>query len=375
MKFLEICTVVILLIFFIYILIKLTEESDINYMQKVSANRLDPISKRLVNTLDHKKLDPVDALHLSRIYINNINNIEKGNEIINDTANIIIEGELDDRFDELLILFDDFMFNNLGDFALQTQAINALEKPIQKSKEQLKEKIHNELKENETAIQDNLVDSIKWKPDAQNVHDSYMYNDLRNQYKTVASETNNLINYNSIKATMFRLCNNVNLKKYFDVVDCNYKSGDIYEQDILITVWNRSLDFRNKHNTNKIRDNIIENALKCVVDDYVICITGRVDNIWQSLVGLDFNPNIGVLKSKQMVINEIYEKSANIVSKHQKNTESRILEKYTNNIIDDEVINYINNIKQEIYTMASTYINYEDHPAIKNAVDTVIEVL
>jgi hypothetical protein len=53
--------------------------------------------------------------------------------------------------------------------------------------------------------------------------------------------------------------------------------------------------------------------MDCVEGGHVVCMTGRNAKMWQALAYVDFNPQIGIIKNKQTLRNEVYESAAKIV--------------------------------------------------------------
>jgi hypothetical protein len=62
-----------------------------------------------------------------------------------------------------------------------------------------------------------------------------------------------------------------------------------------------------------IRESLSGAVLYCIEGDTVVCMSGRTKKVWQALARLDKDIENGVLKSKQVIRNEIYQKAAKIV--------------------------------------------------------------
>ena len=101
-----------------------------------------------------------------------------------------------------------------------------------------------------------------------------------------------------------------------DKINNNYpvsSVSNIKEKDILTAVWQRTFNPDNSKKTSQMREAMGDAILDCIENDRVVCPTGRVSKTWQSLARLDLDDEIGILKTKQAIRNEIYQRAAKIV--------------------------------------------------------------
>ena len=87
-------------------------------------------------------------------------------------------------------------------------------------------------------------------------------------------------------------------------------------------------------------------------------MSGRTSKVWQALATLDKDPNIGVLKSKQALRNEIYERSAKIVDNHvgvNGTASDTLKESYQNGENTEQVNELIECMKKQVYDMKADY--------------------
>lgn len=171
-----------------------------------------------------------------------------------------------------------------------------------------------------------LISRQEWQSDSQNVHDSTMYDMLAAQFKKTRDENLQLknIQLHDYKEAVTWLKTRFSqdpvkmskLDKVLHLINKNEPVGvvpHVNEQDIITTVWQRSYDPDNKDNAMDIRESLSGAVLDCIEGDTVVCMSGRTKKVWQALARLDKDIENGVLKSKQVIRNEIYQKAAKIV--------------------------------------------------------------
>lgn len=224
-----------------------------------------------------------------------------------------------------------------------------------------------------------ILSNKKWTSDSQNVHDSSLHNEFKNQLLEVINENQrmqinkpnmaNNINKSSMTKNLNDLIdsldslnvgdsstNNVNVdtpsvpnkSEFSDIINFyknHYKNNrdnmeklskvlinlepnnaihvnNLREQDVITAVWQRANDERNRERCDNIRESLGECILDCVdKSGSVVCLAGRTSRYWQALANLDFSPEMGILQTKQAVRNEIYEKCASIVHTELRNKE------------------------------------------------------
>lgn len=191
-----------------------------------------------------------------------------------------------------------------------------------------KTKKKEKIKSNDPEFTQKILLSRKnWESDSQNVHDSAIYKELHDQVSHTLKE--NKKNKEREKYNYASLCSWLQMKYAKDITKLNkinqvlsffshnYSISSlpgVNEQDIIVGVWQRAHDPRNKKNSQRIRNALGENILDCVEGNNVVCTAGRTAKIWSSLAKLDYRDDIGILKTKQSLRNEIYDKSAKIVN-------------------------------------------------------------
>jgi hypothetical protein len=165
-----------------------------------------------------------------------------------------------------------------------------------------------------------------WQSDSQNVHDSTLYDSLTKQFNRVRRETVSpaLAQRNYDDAVKWLTTSYKDdpvksdaIKKVLNTVDHNYPItplNGISEKEYLSTIWKRIHDQGNKDRIDSLREAMADSILDCVEGGNVVCMQGRNTKMWQALAKLDKEEDIGILKSKQAVRNEIYERGAKIVN-------------------------------------------------------------
>ena len=104
--------------------------------------------------------------------------------------------------------------------------------------------------------------------------------------------------------------------------------------------------------------------LDCVEGNGLVCMAGRTSKYWQALARLDKDPDIGVLKSKQALKNEIYEKSAKIVNDYLSDASDELKLAYQKGNISEQVTELSNSIKEEISNIKNQYTHLSNDEVI-----------
>lgn len=165
-----------------------------------------------------------------------------------------------------------------------------------------------------------------WQGDSQNVHDSAMYKQLCDQYNQVRMEN---LQIPGIEEHTFEEAKNWLIQKFHDQPEnLNYlhkylemaeRNDEVpaipncREKDLLLNAWRRTFDPRNRKNAGMMRDSIADAILDTIEGGVPVCMSGRSKKLWQGLARVDCDPEIGVLKTKQALRNEIYQKCAKVV--------------------------------------------------------------
>jgi hypothetical protein len=162
--------------------------------------------------------------------------------------------------------------------------------------------------------------------DSQNVHDSAVYKELEQQLMQVRAENAKipnigLKNYADVKGWLKARYANTSqiddINQTLSFLENNYPiANGLHEQDIIVAVWQRAYDPGNTENFNQIREALGQSVAECVDHNTVVCLAGRSAKIWQSLALLDKDPQIGVLKTKQLLRNEVLELCAKVVDNY-----------------------------------------------------------
>ena len=135
----------------------------------------------------------------------------------------------------------------------------------------------------------------------------------------------------------------------------------INEQDVIKAVWQRSFDPVNYETSDQIRTSLCDAIYDCVERGSVVCMIGRVSKIWQTLARVDNNESVGVLKTKQTIRNEIFQRAAKIVDDYIGENGSASVElktAYNNNEQTDQVLELISCIKSKINDLYDEYKPY-----------------
>jgi hypothetical protein len=233
-------------------------------------------------------------------------------------------------------------------------------------------------------VQRVILSRQNWQPDSQNVHDSAIYEELRKQIYEVISDNkkiSNIDNHDYKEAiNWIRIKYNGNPKlmdveKVIATLNNNYAVGivpGINEQDVITAVWQRSYDPANKENAAQIRNLLCDSVYDCVERGSVVCMTGRVSKIWQTLARVDYKCDNGILKSKQAIRNEILQRAAKIVDDYvgTNGTVSYELKSaYNNNEQTAQVTELIDCMKSKIDELRDEYKEHIDDTQLNMLLD------
>lgn len=331
----------------------------------------------------------IDHFRLGTVYLINMRNPNLAHEQFTRALDRIAEGkDMNDAnfiIDRVRDLQDLFVDTDLGDLPLQQAIINTFSYQIKKTP---KKEINTE---DPDYVQKSLINQQEWQSDSQNVHDTAIYNELMEQVSQVMEENKSIPNISTkdyqdaVTWLKVRYANEPTklekINRVISFLNHNYPIGNMpgfNEQDILVTVWQRTFDPENKLNVTAMRESIGDAVLDCYEGTNVVCMTGRTSKIWQALARLDKNPEIGILRSKQLLRNEIYERAAKIVDDFvgERGTASEMLKNaYQNNENTEQVRELVEYMKQQIDELKNDYTGLlpEDqlNMIIKQCKDTI----
>lgn len=249
--------------------------------------------------------------------------------------------------------------------------------PIQEALVAYFERQHNKLHENNTPVE--ILENKKktWTNDPHNVHDTLVNDSIEAQYTKLVDDNiknpnNQLHDYKEAKKWLINKSketskenNNTDhkekMEKIINMLDNNFivRSINANEQDLVIAVWQRIHDSNNVNNYDNLCQAFYDAAIDCVPDS-VVCQDGRMSRFINSLAKLDYNDNIGILKTKQMIRSEIYEAAGEIVNNYISNIQHTNKELYNNYIADadtDDVKQIRLDIIDEIELLKKEYAN------------------
>lgn len=331
----------------------------------------------------------IDHFRLGTTYLITANNPRRAHQHFRQALDQIIQGEVEIKeVPFLLDRIDDYKnhfvnFPEIEELPIQMammahfEAKQNLLKQVEKKKPEIS-------KDDPEFTQKVLLAQQNWESDAQNVHDTAIYGELVQQFQKVRSENNRIPNISTktyadaMRWLKIRYQNEPDkLNKVRDVekmLNNNYKLSQLNatEQDLVTTIWQRAYDPENKDRFNEIREAFGDAITDCVEGGHVVCLDGRSSKIWQALAKLDKDPQIGILKTKQMLRNEIYEKSAKIVDEYIGNsgTASTELKDAYNRDDNTEQVNELREcIKGQIDSLAVQYKGLLPDEQIKLALE------
>lgn len=244
------------------------------------------------------------------------------------------------------------------------ETVNNTVKQVAKQKQEVQ-------KDDPEFTQKVLMSRSNWDSDSQNVHDSAIYKEFKNQFDMVVEENKKIKNgkyknYHDLTHWLrLRFKNDPRklekVNKVLKFLDHNYPIGameGVREQDIIEAVWRRSFDQRNVEKHTDMHEALADAVLDCVEGKHVVCMSGRNTKIWQALAYVDCHPKMGIFKSKQALRNEIFEKAAKIVDDQigsNGSASSDLIEDYNNCRNTQQVQELIDHMRNEIGNLKKEY--------------------
>lgn len=273
----------------------------------------------------------IDHYRVGTVLLVNARNPQRAHHHFRQALEQVINGEVDTKEAP-------FIINRIDDFKDHFFDFPEIEElPIQNALmafiEQQRKQVNDVVKKKEAIAPDDpqflqkvLVGRQEWHSDSQNVHDSTMYSMLESQYNKTRSENMSCKNiqlhdYNEavqwLKTRYAQYPDKIQrIEQALKTIGKNEPVGSIphtREKDVLTTVWQRTYDPDNKANAVAMREAIADAVADCVEGGATVCMSGRTKKVWQALARLDKDPENGVLKSKEAIRNEIYQKAAKVV--------------------------------------------------------------
>lgn len=218
---------------------------------------------------------------------------------------------------------------------------------------------------NTSRIANQIEQSKTFKSDSQNVHDSSLSGDLLAQYRKLL-EYNNEEGLNMTveefkpstkdNTKYNRICNVLN------VIKSNSSKTSLIgatEYDLLNSVWNRIHSKYNLENRKKLIEALEDQLNECATSDTAtVCVAGRCSHVISSLALLDRDPTLGILKTKEVLRNELLNDAAKIVERYtgsKAETPAHVLKDYMNNNETNEVTTLKANMAREIQSLGEKY--------------------
>lgn len=306
------------------------------FFDRIHGEAFDDDAKRVI-TFGESIETPraIDHYRLGTVYLVNANNPHKAHDHFRRALNQVIDKKVDPREAVFIIdRIDDYRdnfteFPEIEDELPIQEAMLAHYQAMTKQFEvnhRRKLEIHPGDKDFTQKI---ILSRQKWQTDSQNVHDSAVYAELSDQFVKSRADTSRMKdkskrNFDEIRDWM--RANYIDqpkklasILKTLEVLDNNYEISNIAggrEQDLITEVWRRAHLPINENNKRTIQQALAEALVDCVEGGHVVCLAGRTAKIWAALALLDKDPEMGVIRTKQALRNEIYDKAAKVVDNY-----------------------------------------------------------
>jgi tetratricopeptide (TPR) repeat protein len=204
-----------------------------------------------------------------------------------------------------------------------------------------------------------IEQKIEYNSDPQNVHDSTINNDFLTQYNRIKKYNNDEGIYYDIKTFSPSNKNVINVIKSFDNKTFTSLIGNDSSREFINHIYTRIMSKDNIKNRDKLLE-MLETQLKdCATSNNgIVCIAGRHTRLLSTFATLDKDPSLGILRSKEMIRNELLNDAAQIVERgigEKSKTPKNIIDEYNNNIESPGVLELKAKMAAEIEGLRTKY--------------------
>lgn len=177
---------------------------------------------------------------------------------------------------------------------------------------------------------------IEIKSSAQNVHDHNVNDELSKRYKTLKSLTSedgtleSMLEFISKNDTTKQITINLALR------DTISRFDNETEEDIWYTVWRRIHSKDNLENRNSLLLAFKQAIEDCVEDKHLVCTTGRVTRVLDSLTLLDANLEISKsIKTDDIARKDVYDSAHKILQRELNKRGALFKKQYEDDTVDN----------------------------------------
>jgi hypothetical protein len=168
--------------------------------------------------------------------------------------------------------------------------------------------------------------------DPQNVHETNVVHELKQLYEKIQNKNaveeqilgTAMADIRDVRASIDRLTDHGKKQNALKALDMMLKQNfvsslDTNETEVLSNVWKRIHSADNTEQRENLRDSLVNSLSECVEKDYngngqLVCTTGRVSRVLNSLTLIDNDPNINKpVMTSEILRNEVFGKTYNIL--------------------------------------------------------------
>jgi hypothetical protein len=170
----------------------------------------------------------------------------------------------------------------------------------------------------------NAIEKAKtFKSDSQNVHDSALNNDLAFQFRKLRryNDAEDIqASIENFKSRSTDKNKNKRVTQALNVIKSNAAETSLIggtEYQLLDSVYKRMHSRDNQENREKMLEALEDQLDECVTGETsTVCVAGRCGHVLSSLALLDKDPDLGILKTKEVLRNELLNDAAKIVERY-----------------------------------------------------------
>jgi hypothetical protein len=368
MNWLTIAIIVVIILVIIYYITKSPSLEDA-YKQLDGYN--DPNAEIFEQVLASTDARPIDLYRAGEVNVFHLGRHHTGVEIYHASLDNALFYEEDEQFiidrvrDTARMINDDNLFNhaNIAQDVLTSRVL----KPSSKKKSEKKTKSAKSIDKKQ-----------EWHYDGQNVHDSNITSQLKEQYdyikddKLTIAEAKNMIcssghpkAVEAAESLIFmcedRLCSTI---------------GD-QERNVPLAVLARVNDPINKSRKKDVLNSIIDSLVDCKNHNGFVCQTGRITRVIGALHCVDNDDMFQKFQSKEAIRNEIYDRVSKQVDKIIQQQPTDVQKAYNNNEekYKEEIDGVNRDIRDSIDVIIDDYRDKLDDKQLKKIKSDCVQAL
>lgn len=344
--------------------------------ENLTGNVLDDNALDAINYGEQINKDAYDYYRLGTTYLVNAEDPARAIVHYDNAIQALGEGNFDpddfdhvvDRIGDYIPIIEEYNVNNIGDlenldnlrFNINNVIIDELKETMETKQKERKQK---EIKQ-KSDVPQYLEAKQQWHSDSQNVHDSNVSNELMVQFNKLREDnigdnrTESYLEFQQWAIPQLSRDEQGVLNRMNEnglVPALRYKGVNVREQEYLQEIWRRIHHSSNEKNREELKKSLLEQVKSCYENGSIVCPDGRNTRIMSSLAKLDFNPRMGILKTKEVIRNELLHKLSESAKYITNNLDEDELDQYNKGEETPKIKKLIEHVKQDMNNIGHEY--------------------